>query len=119
MGLEQLLSELKVLHGYLGSAILNGDGEVVVSDSAYASVDFRKELRTLSGILDGMHEAATTMGFSKAHEIAVQTGNGLLLLHCNGGLGSDHMHALCLLRPDGNQALAKMTLYKIVPRLKA
>jgi hypothetical protein len=117
MALEELLQDLTKLHGYLGSAILNANGEVVVSDSASAALDFGTLTRTLSDILTGMHEAAAAVGFRKGHEIAVQTGGGVLLLHCNGGAGQAHMHVICLLRPEGNQALAKMALHKIVPRL--
>lgn len=118
MVLDELLQELKGLHGYLGSAILNGGGEVLASDAVGADLDFGALGPTLIDILAGVHEAAGAVGFNKGHEIAVQTANGLLLLHCSGGSGQSHMHALCLLRPDGNQALAKMTLHKIIPRLR-
>lgn len=116
MAIDTLLSDLKGIKGYMASAILNFTGEILTSDTVVSSVDLAVVGATFNDIFRAAHEAAGKVGFSAANEMVIQTPNGIVVMLCTGVNSSVHLHVICVLEKEGNQALAKMTMEKIGPK---
>jgi predicted regulator of Ras-like GTPase activity (Roadblock/LC7/MglB family) len=116
MALDQLLDDLKSIKGYMASAIMNFTGEILVSDSVSGQINLDVVGATFNDIFRGAHEAAGKVGFSAANEMVIQTPNGVIVMLCTGVKADVHLHLVCVLAKDGNQALAKMSMEKLGPK---
>lgn len=119
MALEALLGELKGINGYLASAILDSTGEALAADTTASNIDLDLVGVTSNDIFRAAHEAAGKVGFSATNELVVQTPHGVIVMMCTGVNSAVHIHVVCILAKDGNQALAKMTMHKIGPKVMA
>jgi hypothetical protein len=113
---DERMKKLQSVNGYLGSAILNYTGETLYienestgTDIAYAATIFNDAFRTIS-------ETSLDIGFSEASSVEAKTHDGHVFLVKSAGEHSSNEYAkidmFCLLRDDGNIALAKMIMDK-------
>ena len=116
MSLDALLGDLKNINGYVASAIMDFTGQTLVSDSADSSIDLNVVGAIFNDIFRSAHEAAGKVGFSAANEMTILTPNGVIAMMCTGVSADVHLHLVCVLNKDGNQALAKMAMAKIGPK---
>ncbi len=116
MALEAMLNDLKGINGYMASAILDFTGEILAQHSATAAVDLQVAGATFNDIFRSAHAAAGKVGFSAANEMTIQTPGGSIVMLCTGVESKVHLHLVCILTKDGNQALAKLTMHKIGPK---
>ena len=116
MSIDALLGDLKGIKGYMASAIMSFTGEILASDTLKTQVDLAIVGATFNDIFRSAHEAAGKVGFSAANEMVIQTPNGIVVMLCTGVNSSVHLHVICVLEKEGNQALAKMTMEKIGPK---
>ncbi len=118
MALDAYLDDFKNIKGYMASAIMNFTGEILASDSN-SKMDLGVVGATFNDIFRSAHEAAGKVGFSAANEMIIQTPNGVIVMMCTGVNSDVHLHMVCVLAKDGNQALAKMTMEKVGPKAMA
>lgn len=117
MALESYLEELKSIKGYKASAIMTFTGEVLASDTVDAAVQLEYMGAIFNDIFRGAHEACEKAGLDAAKELIFITPKGLVVMLCSGTKAKVHFHTIVILASDGNQALAKMTLEKIAPKI--
>jgi len=110
------MKKLRKVNGYLGSAVLNYSGETLYldeentgADIAYASAIFNDSFRQIN-------EASLDVGFSDVSSFETKTEDGHVFLMKSAGSHADDSYAkidiFCILRDDGNIALAKMIIDK-------
>lgn len=116
MALQEMLGELRTINGYMASAILDFTGETLVTDTMSADIDLQVVGATFNDIFRLAHAAAGKIGFSAANDMVIQTPGGVIVMMCTGVEAKVHLHLVCILAKDGNQALAKITLRKIGPK---
>ena len=116
MILETLLDDLKSINGYKASAILDFTGETLVANSASNDIDLEVAGATFNDIFRAAHAAAGKVGLGAATEMVIQTPAGIIVMACTGVQSKAHLHMVCILAKDGNQALAKVAMHKIGPK---
>ena len=117
MSLETLLGELKSVKGYKASGIMTFTGEMLASDTRDNSIDLDVVGATFNDIFRGAHEASGKVGLKSAKETIIQTPNGTIIMFCSGVDSPVHFHVIAILDADGNQALAKLSLDKLMPKI--
>ena len=49
--------------------------------------------------------------------LVISTPDGIIIMLCTGVESAAHVHLICILDHEGNQALAKMTMEKMGPKI--
>lgn len=119
MSLENLLADLKSIKGYKASGVMTFTGEMLASDSVDSSIDLDVVGATFNDIFRGAHEAAGKVGLKATKETIIQTANGTIVMACSGVDSPVHFHVIVVLNTDGNQALAKLSIDKLQPKIMA
>jgi predicted regulator of Ras-like GTPase activity (Roadblock/LC7/MglB family) len=65
------------------------------------------------------HEASSKIGLEACHTMVMDTPRGVVVMECSGVDAARHLHMIVILEEGGNQALAKMTIGKELPRAVA
>jgi CheY-like chemotaxis protein/predicted regulator of Ras-like GTPase activity (Roadblock/LC7/MglB family) len=115
MALETTLETLRSINGYKASALMNFTGEILASDSIDDNVDLANVGAVFNDIFRASHEASGKVGLQACSELAIKTPDGLIIMACSGVDSPVHFHLISIMDADGNQALAKMQLDKMVP----
>ncbi len=113
--LESLLEKLRGIKGYKGSGILNFTGETIASDSLDATLDLASAGAIFNDIFRSAQESTTTSGLHACNELTLKTQDCIIILCASGGESAVPFHLIAILDKDGNQALTKMQLAKIIP----
>lgn len=117
MSLENHLDGFKSIKGYKAAGIMTFTGEMLAADSADPKVDLDMVGATFNDIFRSAHEASNKIGLGACNETLIKTPNGLILMGCSGVESKVHFHTIVIMDKDGNQALAKMTLEKMMPKV--
>jgi len=119
MALEAHLQALKEIKGYKAAGIMNFTGEMLASDSTDASIDLGIVGATFNDIFRSAHEASKKIGLEACRETAIATPKGVIVMRCSGVDAKAHFHLIGIMSADGNQALMKMQIEKLVPAIMA
>lgn len=114
MALEAYLESLKKVNGYKASAIMNFTGEIIAQDSVDSQIDLGLVGATFNDIFRTAHEASTKIGLDACHESVISTPKGVVIMRCSGVEAKVHFHVIVIVAADGNQALIKMELEKMM-----
>ena len=114
MALEKHLAELKEIKGYRASGILNFTGEVLAGDSLDSNVDLPYLGATFNDIFRTAHAACEKIGLEACREATFVAPNGIVLMRCSGTKSRVHFHLISVVAADGNQALTKMKMERMV-----
>lgn len=117
MAIEAHLQSLRDIRGYRASAVMNFTGEVLVADSADQGVDLALVGATFNDIFRSAHEASRKIGLDATRETVIKTPKGLIVMACSGLEAKIHFHVIAVLGEDGNQALLKMRLDAMLPKI--
>lgn len=117
MALESYLEEFKSIKGYLAAGIMDFTGEVLAYHSASDKVNLIATGAVFNDIFRGAHEASGKIGFKACQQMVISTPSGLIVMECSGVDSASHLHFIVVLEEGGNQALARVTLQKIVPQV--
>jgi len=117
MSLEGYLEDFKGIKGYLGSAIMEFTGEALAVDVVDSKTPLEAASATFNDIFRSAHEASTKIGLDACNTLVITTPKGLVVMQCSGVDSSLHLHWIVLLGKDGNQALAKMTIERLMPKV--
>lgn len=113
--LESYLEEFKGVKGYLASGIMDFTGETLAAHSADAGIHLEAVGAVFNDIFRGAHEASRKIGLDACNTMALTTPKGVIVMECSGVSKTPHLHVIVILQEGGNQALAKMTVAKIMP----
>ncbi len=116
MALETILENLRSINGYKASALMNFTGEILAADSVDSEVELANVGAVFNDIFRSSHEAAGKVGLQVCNELTMKTPNGLVIMACSGVDSPVHFHLIVVMDKDGNQALAKMQLDKMIPK---
>lgn len=115
MALESYLERFKKINGYKASAIMNFTGEILAQDSNDPNIDLGMVGATFNDIFRTAHEASDKIGLEACREAAISTPKGIIIMRCSGVKAKVHYHTIAIFSADGNQALAKMEMEKMIP----
>jgi len=117
MGLEAHLEEFKGIKGYIAAGILEYTGEILASHSSNPRVDLAATGAVFNDIFRAAHEASGKIGLEACRNMAIATPKGVIVMECSGADKKPHIHMIAILEESGNQALAKMTISKVLPKI--
>jgi hypothetical protein len=110
------MKKLRSVSGYLGSAILNYSGETLYIDEENTGTDIGYASAIFNDSFRSINEASLDIGFSDISSLETKTEDGHVFLMKSAGASSNESFAkidiFCILRDDGNIALAKMIIDK-------
>ncbi|WP_417910110.1 response regulator [Candidatus Electronema sp. PJ] len=113
--LENMFNDLRCIKGYKTAALMNFSGEILIADSVETEADLENTGPLFNDLFRTAEEAAAKVGLEACIELVVKTPGGLVVMCCSGVSSSVHFHLIALLEKDGNQALTKMQMAKLVP----
>ncbi|MCI5223190.1 MAG: response regulator [Candidatus Electrothrix sp. AR4] len=114
--LETLLEGLRGIKGYKASGIMNFTGEMLASDCIDSNHDLENIGAVFNDIFRSAHEAAEKVELTACSELTMKTPEGIVIITCSSGTESTvPLHLIALLDKEGNQALTKIQLKKIIP----
>lgn len=119
MELESYLLEFKDINGYLASGIMDFTGETLATNSVSNGIDLEATGATFNDIFRSAHEASKKIGLEACRKLSITTPKGVVVMECSGVDSTSHLHFIVVLKEDGNQALARKTLERIVPQVVA
>jgi len=115
MALEKHIQALKEIKGYMAAGIMSFTGEMLAYDSADPKIDLNLVGATFNDIFRSAHEASKKIGLEACRDTTITTPKGIVIMRCSGTDAKVHFHLIGILAADGNQALMKMQIDKMVP----
>jgi predicted regulator of Ras-like GTPase activity (Roadblock/LC7/MglB family) len=115
MALEKHLAGLKEVKGFKAAGIMNYTGEMLATESSDPNIDLDLVGATFNDIFRSAHEASKKIGLDACKETTISTPKGTVIMRCSGVDAKSHFHLIGIMAADGNQALMKMQIEKIVP----
>jgi predicted regulator of Ras-like GTPase activity (Roadblock/LC7/MglB family) len=110
------LAALQEVTGYRGSAVVDLSGEVLIQDSVEPGLDLELVAAVVLDLVRTAERVAKESGIGGCREVLLSADGGILLI---ASPDQEELYALVLLGANGNRALAKIALKKIMPSLKA
>jgi CheY-like chemotaxis protein/predicted regulator of Ras-like GTPase activity (Roadblock/LC7/MglB family) len=110
------LAGLQEVAGYRGSAVVDPSGEVLIQDTVEPDLDLELIAAVALDLIRAGSRVAEKTGLGKCLEVLLSADGGILLCVFPA---REEFHALVLLGANGNRALAKIALKKIMPSLQA
>lgn len=117
MALEKHLAGLKEVKGFKAAGIMNYTGEMLATESSDSNVDLDLVGATFNDIFRSAHEASKKIGLDACKETIISTPKGTVVMRCSGVDAKSHFHLIGVMAADGNQALMKMQIEKMVPAI--
>ena len=115
---DKEMKKLRLVNGYLGSAVLNFSGETLYMDEENTNVDIAYSASIFNDSFRMITEASLDVGFADASLVETRTEDGhVFLINSSGSASGDNFSKLtifAIFRDDGNVALAKMIMDKTV-----
>ncbi len=111
-----VLSGLQEVAGYRGSAVMDLSGELLIQDTVEPDLDLELIAAVALDLVRAGSRVAKEIGLGECLEVLLSADGGILLCVFPA---QEEFHALVLLGANGNRALAKIALKKIMPSLQA
>lgn len=111
------LNELRSIRGYRASGIMSFTGQILVSDSVDPQINLNAVGSAFNDTFLVAHEATAEVGLEAATEIFIETSRQWIAMICSGMEAKAHIHLLVILDKEGNLALIRITMEKLLPRL--
>lgn len=115
--LGELLAGFKTINGYRAAAIIKASGEILVQDAVNSSIDLRLVGETLHDFFHNAREASNKIGLESCQEAVIGTRSDILIMGSSGGAGEAGDLVLAVFGAEGNQALGRREMRKVVARL--
>lgn len=114
---EGKLDSLKGINGYKAAAVADYTGEILMHDSGTLKADLAFSAATMNDIFRSAHKASKDLNLGITSTMAINTKDTVVLMVCSGEDSRAHIHLFVILDREGNQALAKMTMEKLIPQI--
>ena len=113
--LESILERLRGIKGYKGSGIMDFTGETIAADCLDTHLDMASVGAVFNDVFRSAQETAATSGLHICNELTLKTRDCIIILCASGDESAVPFHLITVLEKDGNQALTRMQLAKILP----
>jgi len=114
--LDTILDDIKSIGGYKAAAILDSTGEVLVSDASNLKGDLDMAVAVFNDIFITGHKTVAKLSLGFVKNMQFMTTDGIILMECSGADERIHIHMFVILGAEGNHALTRMQMKKVIPR---
>jgi predicted regulator of Ras-like GTPase activity (Roadblock/LC7/MglB family) len=117
LNLKSYVEVLQNINGYRAFAVMNFTGEILENDSKDPNIDLNYLCAMFNDIFLSAHKVCEKTGFDESLETTIVTPKGIVLMRCSGIQSKTHIHVIAILEPNGNHALMKMEMERMMPAL--
>jgi len=117
LNLKTYVEVLQNINGYRAFAVMNFTGEILENDSKDPNIDLNYLCAMFNDIFLSAHKVCEKTGFDESLETTIVTPKGIVLMRCSGIQSKTHIHVIAILEPNGNHALMKMEMERMMPAL--
>ncbi len=111
---ESIFDDIKQINGYLGIGISQYTGELLLFDKANDNINLEETSVIFNDVFRSSHALSKKLSLGNTKVMEITTENSKILMACSGEESSVHLHVFAIFKNDGNVALAKMVLPKIL-----
>jgi hypothetical protein len=116
MTLDTLIEQLNYMDGYMASAIINANGQILFAHSSLLESDLTILAESMNTIFHDHHLESAKEPHHCVKKSIVTVPNGIHLVACLGVHAPVHLHFIVMLDRNGNQELMKIALDKIIAK---
>jgi len=113
---ESILEDLAAVKGYLGGAISNYTGECLVCDADKLTGNLEEVSATFNDIFRDSHAVSKKLALGATQIMEIHTEKAVILMGCSGEESRVHLHMFAVFKSDGNVALGKLSMRRILPK---
>ena len=113
---DSILEGLKDINGYLGSAISNYTGEILVSDAHKVAGSLEEASLTFNEAFRSLHGISKKLNLGETNAMEVEMEKAVVIMISSGENSRIRLHAFAIFKKDGSVALAKLELKKIIEK---
>jgi roadblock/LC7 domain-containing protein len=117
MPITESLNMLKEVNGYLGAGVFTPQGEMLEGVSDISGIHFAEAGSLIHDTLKDSKAMVKHVGFGNLEMIQLYTEMGIIFAVCYQE-DKIHFHTILVIKNDGNVAMAKLKLKKVVEALK-
>ena len=111
---ESIFNDIKQINGYLGVGISQYTGELLLVDKANESINLEETSVIFNDVFRSSHSLSKKLSLGKTQIMEITTDHAKIIMACSGENTSIHLHVFAIFKNDGNVALAKMILPRIL-----
>ncbi|MBN1327508.1 MAG: hypothetical protein JW996_06130 [Candidatus Cloacimonetes bacterium] len=117
MALNDLLENFRGIKGFLAAGILDFTGDVLETIAEDENIDLAMVGATYTDTFRNANEASAKIGLEEANEMTIVTPKGVVIISSTGIDAPVNALIIVILDADGNQALTRMNMKKVVPEI--
>jgi DNA-binding response OmpR family regulator len=117
MAIKDHLKLFGDIGGYLGSGVFTPQGEMLEGTTEISGIHFETAGSMIHDMLLNAKKVSETSGFGNCDMLQLDTEMGIILAKCFND-GKIHFHTVLVIKKDGNVAMAKIAMKKVVELLK-
>jgi len=117
MVIKEILAVLEDVSGYMGSGVFTPQGEMLDGSSEVSGISFEQSGSLIHDILNKSKSLTGEAGFGDMHMIQMYTEMGIIFAVCSEE-NDQHFHTILVINNNGNVAMGKLKLEKVVTALK-
>ncbi len=118
VALSEILKELSDVKGYLGAGVFTPQGELLEGTADISGIHFEQAGSLIHDALTDAKKMTREIGFGNLEMLQFYSEMGIIFAICHND-GAMHFHTILVIKTDGNIAMAKLKLKKVVDALKA
>jgi predicted regulator of Ras-like GTPase activity (Roadblock/LC7/MglB family) len=116
---ENIFSDIKKMNGYLGIGISQYTGELLLIDESDSKINLEETAMTFNDVFRSSHELSHRLDLGKTEVMEITTEKSKILMACSGENRDLHIHIFAIFKKDGNVALAKLMLPRVLKKVIA
>jgi len=116
MTIGEKLGVLKEVSGYLGAGVFTPQGEMLEGTADISGIQFEEAGSLIHNTLKDSKDMASRIGFGNLDLIQLYSQMGVVFAKCYNQ-GNIHFHTILVIKNDGNIAMARLKLNKVVESL--
>ncbi len=117
MVIKEVLAVLEDVSGYMGSGVFTPQGEMLEGSSEVSGISFEQSGSLVHDILNKSKNLTSEAGFGDMHMIQLYTDMGIIFAVCHSE-NDQHFHTILVINNNGNVAMGKLKMEKVVNALK-
>jgi CheY-like chemotaxis protein/predicted regulator of Ras-like GTPase activity (Roadblock/LC7/MglB family) len=116
--INEILKTFINIKGYLGAGVFTPQGELIEGSSDISGIHFEQTGSLIHNTLNDSKKMTQEIGFGNLDMMQLYTEMGIVFAICFDD-GKIHFHTILVIKTDGNVAMAKLKLNKVIEDLKA
>jgi predicted regulator of Ras-like GTPase activity (Roadblock/LC7/MglB family) len=113
---KSIFDEIRQIYGYVGAGISEYTGELLLFDKKTEDAKFEEAALIFNDVFRNSHTLSKQLELGTVEIMEVVTSNSKIVMACSGENSSIHLHAFAVFSKDGNVALAKLMMPKILKK---